>query len=394
MKKRGEYLLNNYSRFEESFVYGEGAILYSEDRKDYIDFGSGIGVSSIGHGSKGLSRAIFDQASNLIHTSNLYHIKNQEELAEKLSNLAGFKLYSFFANSGAEANESAIKLARKYGSRGSTKRWKIITLDNSFHGRTYGSLSATAQSSFHKGFEPILDGFVYAKTLNDIQNIIDNDNEIVAVLIELVRGEGGVQALDINEVQTLAKLLKSQDILLMVDEVQSGVFRTGRFLASNLYGIEPDVITLAKGLAGGIPIGAMLTKIPDAFVPGDHGSTFGGNSFSTGASLKTLEILLDEYKSGRLARRIDFFNGKLDELIREYPHVFKSISGIGLMRGLPLDSKIDLMSIVKSANNERVLTLKSGNNTLRLLPPLTISEKEIETGFQRLSQAIALLNIC
>ncbi len=394
MKTRGEYLLNNYSRFEESFVYGEGATLYSEDRKDYIDLGSGIGVSSIGHGSKGLSRAIFDQASNLIHTSNLYHIKNQELLAEKLSKLANFStpIYSFFANSGAEANEGAIKLARKYGSRGDKKRWKIITLDNSFHGRTYGSLSATAQKSFHKGFEPILDGFVYVKDLSHVESAIDD--ETVAVMIELVRGEGGVQALSIDEVQNLVNLLKSRDILLIVDEVQSGVFRTGEFLASNLYQIEPDVITLAKGLAGGVPIGAMLTKHKDVFVAGDHGSTFGGNSLSTGASLKTLEILEEEYKSGRLSQTISFFNNKLDELTREFPHVFKSISGIGLMRGLPLSENIDLMQIVKTANKERVLTLKSGNNTLRLLPPLTISEQEIETGFERLNKAISSLHVC
>ena len=371
------YLLKNYSRFNLTFTQGQGATLVSEDGKQYIDFSSGIGVNSIGHGHQEFVKALSEQMSNIIHVSNLYNIQPQEELAKQISKLAGFELFSFFANSGAEANESAIKLARKYGSQ--TGKYKIITLENSFHGRTYGSLSATAQTSLHRGFSPMLNGFSYAKNIADIYNLIDS--ETVAVMIELIQGEGGVEALPKDEVQQLAHYLKSNDILLIVDEVQTGIYRTGKFLASNIYDLKPDIITLAKGLGGGVPIGVMATQLKDGFSVGDHGSTFGGNFLSTVAGLKVLEILEREYQSGELNKRIELFNSKLENILNKYSNIFYDIQGIGLMRGLTLNKNIELSDILTLGHENGILLLKSGKNRLRFLPPLTISEDEIQEGF-------------
>lgn len=385
--KNKSYLLKNYGRFEESFVKGEGSTLFSNSGEDYIDFGSGIGVSSLGYGNIELSETISNQAKDLIHTSNLYNIKPQEDLAKNISDLAGYQLFSFFANSGAEANESAIKIARKYGK---DKRFKIITLENSFHGRTFGSLSATAQTSLHKSFYPMLDGFTYVKSISDIENAIDD--ETVAVMLELVKGEGGVVAFQKDEIKNLETVLKSKDILLIVDEVQTGIYRTGKFLASNVYDIQPDIITLAKGLAGGVPIGIMATKLENGFSSGDHGSTFGGNFLSTSASLKVLEILKKDFDSNNLEHRINYFEKKLLSLLSNFPNLFTEITGLGLMRGLIVNSDIDVLDIVKAGNKNRVLTLKSGNNTLRFLPPIIISNQEIDEGFKRLEQALSFEN--
>jgi len=385
--ERGKYLLKNYGgRFEESFVKGANATLISENGKDYIDFGSGIGVSSVGYGNRELAETISNQVSNLIHTSNLYHIKPQEDLAEKISELSGYDLYSFFANSGAEVNESAIKLARKYGETGDLKRYKVITLANSFHGRTFGSLSATGQTALHKSFTPMLDGFSYVNSVSDIEKAIEP--ETIAVLIELVKGEGGVEALPKDEIQNLAKVLKEKDVLLIIDEVQTGVYRTGKFLASNFYEIQPDIVTLAKGLAGGVPIGVMATKLKDGFSAGDHGSTFGGNFLSTSSALKVLEILENDFKSGTLEIKIAYFENKLQHLLQKFPKIFKEITGIGFMRGLIVNSEIDVLKIVLAGNREGVLLLKSGKNTLRFLPPLTISNQEIDEGFRRLEKSL------
>jgi len=372
-------LLKNYGeRFPINFIHGKGATLF-DNEKDYIDFGSGIGVSSIGYGNEQLTKTISDQASKLIHTSNLYHIQPQIDLAEKLSKLAGFELFSFFANSGAEANESAIKLARKYGKG---ERFEIITLTDSFHGRTLGSLSATGQTALQKDFLPMVEGFKYADSLSDIENLINS--KTVAVMLELVKGEGGVEALSKNEVQKLAKTLKEKDILLIIDEVQTGIYRTGKFLASNIYEIQPDIITLAKGLAGGVPIGVMMTKLENGFSAGDHGSTFGGNFLSTSSAITVLEIL----ENIDLDLKIAYFESKLIYLLQKFPNIFSEITGLGLMRGLVVKPEINVLEIVQNGNSAGILTLKSGKNTLRFLPPLIISDEEIDKGFYRLEQII------
>jgi len=387
MDKKDGFLLNSYARFENSFDYGKGSKLYDHSGKEFIDFTSGIGVVSVGHGNRQLSEAISSQAEKLIHTSNLYNIEPQRELAKRIRDLAGFDLYSFFANSGTEANEGAIKIARKYGQLKKRNRYKIITLKHSFHGRTLASLKATAQIDMHNShFGPFPDGFVYAETLSEIPHLVDEYT--AGVMIELVQGEGGVEALPVNQVQSLAKELKEKDILLMIDEVQTGVYRTGEFLASNLYGIEPDIVTLAKGLGGGVPIGVVATKLHDIFQPGDHGSTFGGNLLATSSALKVLEILNIEKKSGELNRKIALFDRKLEETIAKFPRVFTKSVGAGLMRGIGVVSSIAVADIVKEANREGVLLVKAGRNRLRFLPPLTVTIEEIDKGFERLHNAL------
>ncbi|MCH5323557.1 MAG: aspartate aminotransferase family protein [Helicobacter sp.] len=382
-----DYTLHTYARNYTHFVRGEGARLFDKQGKDYIDFGAGIAVCSVGHGNERLAQAIANQAKTLIHTSNLYLIEPQARLAKKLVELSGYDMRVFFANSGAEANEGALKIARKFGEdKGEIKRYQIITLDSSFHGRTISTLKATAQSKMHQYFGPFPDGFVYAKDLQDIPNKV---SEITcAVLLELVQGEGGITPFDKKEVQDLACFLKEKNILLMVDEVQTGIYRSGELFASQKYEITPDVITTAKGLAGGVPIGAVMTSLKDIFEPGDHGSTFGGNFLSCAAGLEVLAILEEEKQSGRLQERINYFTKSLQYLGESYPEIFLQEVGLGLMRGLRVKEAEQLNLFIAKAHENGVLILKSGKNTARFLPPLTITQAEIEEGFKRLKIAL------
>ena len=387
-----EYVLHTYPRNYVNFKQGSNATLFDDKGRDYIDFTSGIGVVSVGHGNARLASAISDQVNNIIHTSNLYLIEPQAKLAKKIAELYGETVGTFFANSGAEANEGAIKLARKYGHKKyNGKRYKVVTLENSFHGRTITTVKATGQDSFHKvDFSPYPDGFSY---VTDIESLYSNvDDETVAVMIELVQGEGGVSPFAKDEVQKLAKFLKEKDILLIVDEVQTGVFRSGEFLATNLYDIKPDIITLAKGLAGGVPIGAVVTTHRDIFEVGDHGSTFGGNFLSTRAGIEVLDILEDYKNSGELDEAFIYFDEKLKEFASKFENLFKERVGLGLMRGLRCFDSVDLTVLIDSAFKEGILVLKSGRNTLRFLPPLTISKDEIDEGFKRLSNAYKTVN--
>lgn len=380
-------LLNTYARLNLEFVRGEGARLWTKGGEEFIDFGSGIGVVSVGHSHPKLVEGICDQARNLIHTSNLYRIPPQEELARRIGELAGWegKWGLFFCNSGAEANETALKIARKYGEvNGEIKRYKIITLKNSFHGRTISTLKATGQPKFHTYFGPFPDGFEYAES---VEEVVDHlDQKTIGVMIELVQGEGGVNQLPKRGVQELAEELKKRDILLIVDEVQTGVYRTGEFLASQLYQIEPDIVTLAKGLGGGVPIGAVLTRLTEVLEPGDHGSTFGGNYLSTRAGLEVLEILEEEYREGRLEERIKLFQGYLLQLEQQFPEFIAGIRQIGLMIGIVLKGTELRDRVYQLSIEEGVLPLKAGPRTLRLLPPLTISDGEIGEGFRRLER--------
>jgi len=385
-----KYILPTYGRNYTNFVSGKNAVLKDDTGKEFIDFTSGIGVVSVGHANEKVSQAICEQVNNITHISNLYVIEPQVKCAERIVKQSGYDMQCFFANSGAEANEGAIKIARKYGEKdGEIKRYKIITLDKSFHGRTITALKATGQEAMHNYFGPFPDGFTYASDLDDIEGMLDDHT--VAVMIELVQGEGGVQPLDKQKVQALAKLLKQKDILLMVDEVQTGVYRTGEFLASNLYEIEPDVITLAKGLGGGVPIGVVMTSIKDILSAGEHGSTFGGNYLSTAAANAVLDILEEEKNSGELDRIFIKFELHLEELLSKYQHLFTQSVGFGLMRGLRVKDAETLAKIIVSAHEKGVLVLKAGRNTLRFLPPLTISDEEMNEGFKRLDEALSSL---
>ncbi len=381
-----KYVLHSYKRNYINFVSGKNATLFDDRGSDYIDFTSGIGVASVGHGNKALADTICNQAKNIIHISNLYYIEPQALLAKKLVELSGYDMRAFFANSGAEANEGAIKIARKYGEvDGEIKRYKIITLKNSFHGRTITSLKATGQEKMHNFFGPFPDGFVYA---NDIDEVISLcDDKTVAVMIELIQGEGGVEPQDKQKVKILQEELKKRDILLIVDEVQTGIYRTGEFFASNLYKIKPDIITVAKGLGGGVPIGVVMTRLKDIFSYGDHGSTFGGNYLSTSASCTVLDILKSEKDSGKLDKRVQYFSKKLGEFALKHKNIINKEVGFALMRGLRISDEETLLKIIQEAKKNRVLLLRAGRNTLRFLPPLTITKAEIDKGFERLDNA-------
>ena len=383
-----EYVLHTYARNYVNFKKGVNATLFDENEKDYIDFTSGIGVVSVGHGNKRVANKIYEQVSNITHTSNLYAIQPQALLAKRLSQLSNMDIRTFFANSGAEANEGAIKIARKYGETNfEKKRYKVITLTNSFHGRTITTVKATGQDAMHTpNFSPYPDGFSHLNSIQDIYTSIDE--QTVAVMLELVQGEGGVQPFDKKEIQKLAKFLKEQDILLIIDEVQTGVYRTGEFLASNLYEIKPDIVTLAKGLGGGVPIGAIMTTHKDIFSPGDHGSTFGGNYLVTAAALEVLDILEDYKDNGSLDETIIYFNSKLNEVYENNKDLFTANVGLGLMRGLRVKDADTLSLVINTAFEYGVLVLKAGKNTLRFLPSLTITKNEINEGFKRLENAL------
>jgi acetylornithine aminotransferase len=385
------YVLSTYARNYTHFVRGKGSTLYTEEGRDFIDFASGIGVNSVGHAHPILTEAICEQAQSLIHISNLQVIEPQAKLAKRIVELSGYDMRVFFGNSGAEANEGAIKIARKYGETYfDKKRYKVITLENSFHGRTITTVKATGQDQFHSPhFSPYPDGFSYESSIEAIYNAIDD--ETVAVLIELVQGEGGVQPFDKHEVQMLAEHLKQHQILLIVDEVQTGVYRTGTFLTSQLYGIEPDIITLAKGLGGGVPIGAVMTRLKDIFVPGDHGSTFGGNFLSTRAGLAVLDILEDRYDQGEIAQTQLYFEEKLSAIMAQYTSVFTQSVGLGLMRGLRAKNPTIQSAVIAAAFDAGVIVLKAGRNTVRFLPSLTITQTEIDEGFERFEKALDTL---
>jgi acetylornithine aminotransferase len=381
-----EYVLHTYGRNYVNFKSGKNAELFDDEGKRYIDFTSGIGVVSVGHANDRVSKVICEQVQNITHISNLYAIEPQAKLAKKLINLSEYDMRVFFSNSGAEANEGAIKIARKYGEvDGQPKRYKVITLKHSFHGRTISTLKATGQESMHNYFGPFPDGFVYADDIDQIESLLDEHT--VAVMIELVQGEGGVEPLEKAKVQKLAKLLKQKDLLLIVDEVQTGIFRTADMFASNLYEIEPEIITVAKGLGGGVPIGAVMTTLKDIFKAGDHGSTYGGNYLVTSAALEVLNIL-DEYKSsGKLDEAMIYFETKLKEFASLYPSIVQKSVGLGMMRGMRIKDADTLTNIINYSFEEGLLMLKAGRNTLRFLPPLTITKKEIDEGFEKLKSA-------
>ncbi len=383
-----KYVLPTYGRGDVEFVSGKNATLTDSDGKDYVDFTSGIGVVSVGHANARVNDAICKQLSNITHTSNLYFIAPQAKAAQKIVEASGYDMQCFFGNSGAEANEGAIKIVRKHGERdGKIKRYKIITLQHSFHGRTITTVKATGQESMHNYFGPFPDGFVYADGMDEIESLLDDHT--AAVMIELIQGEGGVEPQDKAKVQALAKLLKEREIPLIVDEVQTGGYRTGEFTASQVYGISPEIITLAKGIGGGVPVGVVMTTLKEVLSAGDHGSTFGGNFLSTTAVCEVLDILSEEKKSGKLDETSLVFNKALDAFYAQNEKLFTSKVGIGMMCGLRVRDAETLASIMANAKENGVMVLRAGRNTLRFLPPLTITKEEIDEGFKALTLAVS-----
>ncbi|MDA9470040.1 acetylornithine transaminase [Enterococcus sp. 5H] len=374
------YLFPNYARKDIEFMKGSKNTLTDQAGQSYLDFTSGIGVMNLGYEVPELNEILAEQAKLLWHTPNLYENHLQEEVAEKLAN--GKDYISYFCNSGAEANEAAIKLARK-----ATGRTKIITFTNSFHGRTYGAMSATGQSGIQESFQPLVPDFVYLP-YNDIPSLEQAlDMQTAAVMLELIQGEGGVIPADEEWIQKIVELCKNTRTLLIIDEIQTGIGRTGTLYAYETYQIEPDIFTLAKGLGNGIPVGAMLGKkaLAEAFNPGSHGSTFGGNKLAMSVANKVVEqvnqsIFLQDVQE----KSKQLFAGL--EKLAEKSKKIQAVRGKGLMIGLELSDPETLNQIVNDLQINGLLVLKAGKTVLRLLPPLTITPTEIDCGLQILEK--------
>lgn len=375
IKKTEKYVMHTYHRFPVCFDHGEGYYIYDINGKRYIDFLAGIAVNALGYHVKPVIEAVDEQKEKLFHVSNLYYIKEQAELAELLvKNSCLDKV--FFCNSGAEANEAAVKLARVYGGK---KRPNIITMEGSFHGRTMTTLAATAQKKYHEGFRPLPPGFVYVP-FNDIDAADKAMNgSVCALFIELVQGEGGINVADFNYVKKLKKLCEERGVLFCVDEIQSGMGRTGRLFSYEWYDIEPDIITLAKALGGGLPLGAMLAKekVAQCFKPGMHATTFGGSPFCTKVAKAHLDFLLSSNIIDEVSKKGDYFKKGLQKLKR-FP-VVKDVRGVGLMLGMELDSNSDsLRNFVLRAMDAGFLLGVAGENVIRFEPPLIIDYKSID----------------
>ena len=370
-----QYVAHAYGRFDVALTKGQGSTLYDENGKKYIDFGSGIGVTAFGINDPVWTKAVEEQLHRVQHTSNLYYTAPCAKLAQLLCEKSGMKKV-FFGNSGAEANEGAIKFARKYSfDKYGAGRSTIITLVNSFHGRTITTLAATGQDSFHTVFDPFTPGFKYCPA-NDIEALqAAATDDVCAVLFECVQGEGGVNNLSPTFVNAIAKLAKEKDILIAVDEVQTGNGRTGTYFAYQQYGITPDIVTTAKGLGGGLPIDAVLfgEKLQDTMTPGSHGSTFGGNPVVAAGACSIVERINDDF-----LHEVQRKSEKIRTALAKVKGV-KSISGMGLMLGIETDKPAGEVAKACLANGLLLLTAKT---KLRLLPALNISDAELDEGLE------------
>lgn len=376
-----EYVANTYARFPLQLVSGKGSLLYDNDGKEYIDLGTGIAVNTFGVADEEWANVVSAQAAKLSHVSNLYYSQPCAILAEKLCKRTGMKKV-FFSNSGAEANECAIKTARKYAQdKKGMEYFNIITLKNSFHGRTVTTLAATGQDVFHTMFNPLTDGFLYADA-NDIETVkaLVNANKCAAIMFEIVQGEGGVMPLDIEFVKQLAEIAEKEDILLIADEVQIGNGRSGKLYGYMNYGITPDIVTTAKGLAGGLPLGATLfgEKTENVLTSGTHGSTFGGNPICCAGAINVLDRIDDELLDGVQKRSkiiLDTLTGA---------EGIKAISGMGLMLGI--ETEKDAGDVVAECMKNGVLVLKA-KNKVRLLPSLNIPIESLTKALEVLKNA-------
>ena len=385
IKLTNKYVAKNYGRYPIGLVRGKGTAVWDASGKKYIDFVAGLAVNNLGHCPPTVVKAIRKQAGKLLHVSNLYHIEPQSQLASELTRLT-FADKFFFCNSGTEANEAAIKLARRwFYDNGQPKRFEIITMNDSFHGRTMASLSATAQKKIHTGFKPLLPGFKYVPFNNIAAFKKALTKKICAVLIEPIQGEGGVNLAQETYLKTLRKICNEKGILLIFDEIQTGFGRTGRLFAYERYKIKPDIITLAKALGGGIAIGAMgsTNKIIESFSPGTHGATFGGNPLACAASLASLKNLTKKGFLQKASSQGDYFLKQLYCLKEKFP-IIREVRGVGLMLAVELDQPG--ANVVTDCMKEGLLINCIQQNTIRFLPPLIITRKEIDLLITTLSK--------
>ena len=382
-EKDQKYVANTYARFPLALVRGEGSLVYDDGGKEYIDLGTGIAVNTFGFSDKEWIAAVTEQLGTIQHTSNLYYSEPCARLAEMLCERTGMKKV-FFSNSGAEANECAIKAARKYGcDKKGEDYYTIITLKNSFHGRTLTTLAATGQDTFHKDFTPLTEGFVYAEA-NNIEAIksLAAENKVCAVMFEIVQGEGGVNPLDPEYVKALAEFATENDILLIADEVQIGNGRSGALYGYMNYGITPDIVSTAKGLAGGLPIGATLLgeKVRDVYVPGLHGSTFGGNPVSCAAAINVISRVDDELLSSVREKSKYIF-----ETLNGAPGV-ESVSGLGLMIGVKTTRPAG--DVINECMERGVLVIKA-KDKVRMLPALNIPMDQLKIAINTFKEVCA-----
>ena len=377
------YLFENYKRAPIEFVKAVGSYLIDSEGKTYLDFSSGIGVTNLGFHPQ-VQQALIQQAGCIWHSSNLYLSSLQEQVAQELA--GSYDYLAFFCNSGAEANEAAIKLARKAaGKQG------IITFQQSFHGRTFGAMAATGQDKIKEGFGDGVPHFSYG-VYNDLASVEDLVNQdTAAVMLELVQGESGVRPSEAAFVKDLADFCRREEILLIVDEVQTGMGRTGQLYSFEHYGIIPDIVTLAKGLANGLPAGALLGKssLAPAFGPGSHGSTFGGNKLAMAAALETLHIMKEAGFLEEVRSKSAILLEQLQLAFQDHPKI-SAVRGLGMMIGI--ETSASLSKIVEAARQKGLIILTAGENVIRLLPPLTISREEIQQGIAILKEVFSELD--
>jgi len=372
-----------YKRFKPVFVRGEGVWLFDSNGNKYLDLSSGIGVNALGHAHPHIVEKVKNQIEKLSHVSNLFYNLPQFELLEKLASLTKREAF-FLSNSGAEAVEASIKLARKFFQG---KKWKIVSMHNSFHGRTYGALSATGQKKYHEGFEPLVPGFTYVP-FNNIEALEEAiDEETCAVILEPIQGEGGIYPADKEYLKKVREITNEKGILLILDEIQTGIGRTGYFLAEEFYEIQADVILLAKALGGGLPLGAVCTTkdIASVMTPGSHGTTMGGNLVACAAGIAVLDTIGNEKFLREVREKGTYLQGKLLDLRNETPLIV-DIRGRGLMWGIEL--KIKVRDFLEELIEKGVVALSAGENVLRLLPPLIIEKEEIDYGLSKIREVL------
>ena len=374
------YLFENYKRAPIEFVKATGAYLIDSEGKTYLDFSSGIGVTNLGFHPQ-VQQAFIQQAGRIWHSPNLYISSLQEQVAQELA--GSYDYLAFFCNSGAEANEAAIKLARK-----ATGKQGIITFQQSFHGRTFGAMAATGQDKIKEGFGDGVPHFSYAvyNDLSSVEKLVNQDT--AAVMLELVQGESGVRPAEAAFVKDLADFCQQEGILLIVDEVQTGIGRTGQLYSFEHYGIIPDIVTLAKGLANGLPAGALLGKssLAPAFGPGSHGSTFGGNKLAMAAALETLHIIKEVRFLEEVRSKSAILMEELQLAFQDHPKI-SAVRGLGMMIGI--ETSASLSRLVEAARQKGLIILTAGDNVIRLLPPLTISREEIQQGIAILKEVFS-----
>ncbi|MBR5236867.1 MAG: aspartate aminotransferase family protein [Clostridia bacterium] len=389
MELDSQYYMNTFGkRTPVAFVKGEGMYLYDTEGEKYTDLLAGIAVSALGHSHKTLKKALHEQVDSLLHTSSLYYIENQAKLAEQIvKHSVGDKV--FFANSGAEANEGAVKLAKIYFyKKGQPEKSEIITLENSFHGRTLACVAATGQPKYQKPYKPLTPGFshVPANDFDALKNAVTD--KTAAIMLELVQGESGVRPLEQEYVQQVVDLCKEKDILLIVDEIQTGMGRTGKLFCYENFGIEPDIFTMAKALGGGVPIGAVCAKaeVAAGFEPGDHGTTFGGNPLATAAGLAVFKAFEEEKLVENSATVGGYFKEKLEELMKKFP-VICQVRGLGLMLGVAFSEPIAKI-VQGKLFDKKYLAGAVGDSILRIAPPLIIQKETVDAFITDLTEIL------